>query len=139
METRIIEASSPQGNWGKFLVGRFDQQEWGRRSSTPGVMTQRPLMTQVPLLAKLGWGPEHIFVMDLQTGEGATFRHGGFAPADLNKHRIWVCPLFEPFLVWLYRQDVATLANLPAWVSLDAPLAMAGYRRPGPATGEKTN
>jgi hypothetical protein len=76
---------------------------------------------------------EYIFVLDLQTGEGAMFRHGGFARADLNKHKIWVCPLFEPFLEWLYEQDVDVLSCLPDTVDLpNAPFELRGYRRAGP-------
>jgi len=69
--------------------------------------------------------------MDMQTLEGAAFRHGGHAKADLDRHRIWVCPLFEPFLTWLYTQDAARLGELDQLVTLDAPLALAGYRRGG--------
>ena len=62
---------------------------------------------------------------------------GGFARADLNKRKIWVCPLFEPFLEWLYRhvhdkegdwwQDLPRVVELP-----DAPFEIYGHRRPGP-------
>ena len=132
METRIIEArNGEQANWGKFLVGRFDIEEWSRRSVLPGA--DSPL----PLLRRVGWRPDHIFVMDLQTGEGAIFRPKGFAPADLTKHAIWVCPLFEPFLTWLYQQDLSDLNHLPELVDLDAPFAMSGYRRPGPGKEER--
>jgi hypothetical protein len=44
-------------------------------------------------------------------------------------------PLFEPFLTWLYQQDLADLDKLPDFVEIDekiAPFSMAGYRRPGP-------
>ena len=127
MKTKIIEARNAEvGNWGKFMVGRFDIDEWSRTSILPGA--DSPL----PLLSRVGWGPHHIFVMDLQTGEGAIFRHGGFAPADLTNHAIWVCPLYEPFLTWLYQQDLSDLAHLPDLVDLDAPFEMSGYRRPGP-------
>jgi len=97
--------------------------EWRRHSVVGDAV--RPLLTQC------GWGPGHLWVMDLQTLEGAAFRHGGYAKADLDKHRIWVCPLFEPFLTWLYTQDAAQLGELPQPVILDAPLALAGYRRSG--------
>lgn len=74
-----------------------------------------------------------MWVLDLQTGEGAFFRPGGYAAADLEKHRVWVCPLFEPFLEWLYRQDLTDLGQLPRLVELpDAEFAMRGYRRAGP-------
>lgn len=120
MKTLFIEATSPQGNWGKFAVGVFDQDELARPSAIDGH----------PLVWGRGWAQGHVFVMDLQTGEGATFRMGGLARADLDKHKIWVCPLFEPFLTWLYLQPDPM--NLPPTVELDVPLAFAGYRRPGP-------
>jgi hypothetical protein len=130
MQTKIIEATqnAEHGfNWGKFLVGRPDA-EWKVRSAIP---VEHPSSAR-PLLSQLGWSREHAWVLDLQTGEGAFFRLGGFAPADLNKHRIWVCPMFEPFLVWLYEQDTTDLDALPALVELPlAPPSMAGYRRAG--------
>lgn len=121
MKIRFIEATNagPKGNWGKFMVARFDE-EWQIPSEISGM-----------LLAGRGWTPNHILVLDLQTGEGGLFRHGGSAPHDLNKKRIWVCPLFEPFLVWLYAQDDPL--EIPSQVELDdAPFEFHGYRRPGP-------
>jgi len=126
MKTKIIEATQDLKtgfNWGKFLVGRPDE-EWGRRSEIG--------RSSLPLLTQCGWGYDHLWVLDLQTGEGAFFLHSGYAVADLNRHAIWVCPMFEPFLVWLYAQDVSDLDALPALVELpDAPTSMAGYRRTG--------
>jgi hypothetical protein len=127
MRTVIVEADGNEGNWGKFLVGRFTD-EWQRQSVLP---ENQP--TILSLLTLCGWGTEHLLVVDLQTGEGAVFRPGGYATADLEKHRIWVCPLFESFLAWLYEQDLSDLGQLPARVSLpDAPFALRGYRRSGP-------
>lgn len=125
MKTRIVEAIQPGGpaNWGKFLVGRFDT-EWHVRSAVD-------LDSERPLLATIGKGPATLFVMDLQTGEGALFRPGGYAKADLDKHKIWVCPMFEPFLEWLYKQDLTTLDDLPRLVELEAPFELRGYRRKG--------
>lgn len=114
-------------NWGKFAVGR-PHEEWAWRSEIDD--------SGLRLLSQLGWSHQHIWVWDLQTGEGAMFRPGGFAPADLNKHKIWVCPMFEPFLTWLYQQDLDDLGALPRVVELpDAPFDYAGYRRPGPEEG----
>lgn len=84
MQTRIIEVTSPAGNYGKFLLGRMDS-EWSRKS-----LIERPIPGQV-LLRSLGWEPEHLWVMDLQTGEGALFRPPGLATADLaSRNAIYV-------------------------------------------------
>lgn len=120
MKTRLVEVTNRNQNWGKFLLGVFDQDELAVASA----------IDQRPLVWGRGWGPGHILVLDLQTGEGAVFKLGGSARADLAKHQIWVCPLYEPFLEWLYVQEDPM--NVPALVDLpDAPFAFAGYRRSG--------
>jgi hypothetical protein len=120
VKTRIIEATNGEANWGKFLIGVFDS-EWEYKSVIDGN----------PLVASRGWSKDHFLVLDLQTGEGSLFHTRGMAKADLDKHRIWVCPLFEPFLQWLYTHpDPLTI---PAHIDLpDAPFHFAGYRRKGP-------
>lgn len=135
MISTIIEVTNGT-NWGKFMVARFDRAEWGQRSRISGSHT--------PLLRQIGWGPEHVWVLDLQTGEGACVRPGGSAHADLERHKIWVCPMFEPFLEWLYayfkgqfqsiEAGLEDIQALPALVALDCPekSALSGYRRPGP-------
>jgi len=130
METFLFEAThdaAGTGNWGKFMAAVPDS-EWRWRSQVDG--------WPGPLLRKIGWGNEHLWVQDLQTGEGLMLRAGGSAPADLSKHQVWVCPLFEPWLAWLHSQlrgskDIlATLTELPQVVYLpDAEFAFAGYRR----------
>lgn len=123
MLTHIIEATNGI-NWGKFIVARFDAEEWRKRSPISG--------SAMPLLRETGWDPDFVWVLDLQTGEGALFRPGGLAGADLNRHKIWVCPLYEPFLCWLYQQDLSDLSALPETVQLpEAEPALYGYRRPG--------
>ena len=132
MEIKFIEAAQgSQGpNWGKFLVGRFTNEEWARRSTLPKDKSPTSLLWRV------GWSRQHIVVMDLQTGEGAIFNPGGWAQMDLEKHAVWVCPLFEPFLQWLWGQDLSNLAALPSYVELpEAPFELRGYRRPGPQPG----
>jgi len=131
MNTHFIEVTNGW-NWGKFMLARFDADEWNRRSSVGDLDT--------PLLREVGWSPEHLLVWDLQTGEGAIFRPGGYAKADLDKHAVWVCPMFQPFLAWLYAQDVSDITKLPHLVELTetaAPSAMYGYRRPGPLTQDE--
>jgi len=135
MRTHIIEATNGEQNWGKFLLGQFTAEEWQRRSVVD-------TGSKTPLLRAIGWGPDsdYTLVLDLQTGEGAVFRLGGHAGADLNKHKVWVCPLFEPFLNWLYayrNERVATgdrdwWNGLPLHIDLpDAPFALYGHRRAG--------
>ncbi len=127
MKTKFIEATdATQFNWGKFMIGRFDPGEWAR-------LSMMPMMGGVRLLVECGWTGNHLLVLDLETGEGSIFRPSVAAAAacDLGqKHQIWVCPLFEPFLVWLYQQDLNDLDALPGMVNLgNVPTALAGYRR----------
>ncbi len=135
MLTKFVEASQAIDgtgfNWGKFSVARFEPEEWRRRSLLPGCEGE-------PLLGGRGWDYNgHAFVTDLQTGEGAFFRLGGLASADLNKRKIWVCVLFEGFLTWLYQHHTDNprvwFEAMPQLVALpDVEPDMAGYRRPGP-------
>lgn len=124
MKTKIVEVTNGNLNWGKFLLGRFDG-EWAREAK---------MLPGHGLLSSVGWGPEHVLVLDLQTGEGCVVRPGGAAHADLEKHRVWVCPMFQPFLEWLYRQpDLSDLDSLPDALDLkDAEFQLRGHRRPGP-------
>lgn len=134
MKIKFIEATNTKAggfNWGKFMVARFEPEEWAYRSAIQDEesFAGRP----EALLSGRGWTPDHILVMDLQTGEGAIFRPSGLAPSDLHKHQIWVCPMYEPFLAWLYKQNLSDLDALPACVDIDDPRSsMHGYRRPGP-------
>lgn len=122
MQTHFIEVTNNKRNWGKFLLMRLDHEEEAYRS----VFTDRSLLREV------GWNPRNIVVFDLQTKEGAAFVPGGYVKADLNKHAVWVCPMYEPFLEWLYKQDLTDLSKLPSQVDLtDAPFEWSGYRRPG--------
>lgn len=129
MKTKLIEATNGPNNYGKFLVGRFMPDEWARRQALP----LEPGMPRFRLLQACGIDTRMIWVCDLQTREGAMFRPGGAAHADLEKHKIWVCVLFEAFLHWLYAQNLEDLDALPDHVDLpDVPFNWAGYRRPGP-------
>ena len=122
VKTKIIEATSNSGNWGKFMVCRFTD-EWRIKSGISNVLPGKARPPEEPpdqlgLLRRVGWHELHLVVLDLQTGEGAIFMPGGLAAADLDKHGIWVCPLFEPFLAWLYKQDLSDLDALPAVVEI---------------------
>jgi len=126
MKTKFIEAvtktDSNAKNWGKFMLARFDEDEWNRQST----------VGSHALLREVGWAPLHLMVFDLQTGEGAIFKPHGSAHADLEKHAVWVCPMFEPFLTWLYTQDVTNIELLPSYVEIEGEFMLSGYRRPGP-------
>lgn len=138
MELHLFEARTAghkYGNWGKFAVARYGPKEQAWVSAMPreeypdGAALGLP---PYPLLKELGWSsPRHIWVFDLQTGEGGMFTHGGYAVADLERRQLWVCPLFEPFLTWLYRQPLDELDKLPRLVELEAPFALQGFRRIG--------
>lgn len=130
--TKIIEVTNNNQNWGKFMVCRCDGREWSRKVMVPGGADE--VTQNYPLLRVIGRGTDHIWVLDLQTGEGALFVPPGLASADLENHRIWVCPLFEPFLTWLYQQDLRDITALPDVLNLpDVPFEWSlGYRRPGP-------
>lgn len=142
MRTTIVEATTgPQGNHGKFLVGCFDA-EWSYFSALKSPVA--------PVLDHEGWTPDHLLVLDLATGEAALFRPGGSARDDLDKHGIWVCPMYEGFLVWLWDRynawvkewsgrvvgPVDFILSLPPLVELtfdEAPFSWTGYRRSGPS------
>ncbi len=124
MITKVIEATNGF-NWGKFMLARFDEHEWAMQSHAE---------VGHPLLRTLGWSHDILWVLDLQTGEGALYQPGGLASMDLEKHRIWVCPLYEPFLEWVYEQDLADISTLPNLVELPkAESAIWGHRRRGPS------
>jgi len=131
VKTYIFEATQRRGvgpNHGKFMVATFEEHEWAQRCILDGDQG-----LDRSLVARCGWSRQHVWVMDLQTGEGACFRHGGFAKADLDRHKIHVCVLYEAFLAWLYQQSLDTLSEQSALVTLpDVEPAMYGYRRPGP-------
>lgn len=129
MKLHFIEATSTAGNWGKFAVGQLTFEEWTAPSEAGPATDPRSLMSQC------GWTLfDGLWVLDLQTGEGAFFTPAGHAKADLDKHRIWVCPLFEPFLTWLYKNVTKNLDDLPAHIHLGGvPLQFRGHRRTGMA------
>lgn len=123
MKTYLFEATNGM-NWGKFIVGIHDV-EWGWSSNAEPDEARNALSSQ-------GWSRRHLWVLDLATGEGALFAHGGFAPGDLNRHRIHVCILFEGFLEWLYAQDISQIEDLPRVVELPhIEPGFHAYRRPG--------
>jgi len=142
METRFVEAGQAPakgGNWGRFMVARLTTDEWHRPSHFPDRDRAEAGLPPQKIMRSTGWHYTDVIVWDLVTGEGAMFVPGGIAQADLQKHQIWVCPMFEPFLSWLYEfiaeHGVTWLEELPAVVTLpDAAFDTSGYRRPGPKT-----
>src|ERR1700735_3880157 len=95
MRTKLIEVTQAVDggkNWGKIMVCQLDW-EWAALSV---------ISPPYPLLRQCGWGGSELLIVDMQTGEGALFRPPGSARADLAKHEVWVCPMFEPALEWIY-------------------------------------
>lgn len=138
MKTKVVEVTNGF-NYGKFMVARFDE-EWFLESKLE-IDPEIALPGPRPLLSQLGWHSDHTWVLDLQTGEGALFWPVGSAHHDLMKHAVWVCPMFEPFLIWLYEQnldDIHALPDLVEFTEEQAPSALYGYRRGGPNTPERT-
>lgn len=139
MKTKIIEATNPGSNgsagfnWGKFLVLQLDEVEWSVKSVIPcGDPEIQAVQDKYPLLRHIGMSRATVFVIDLQTREGAGFVPGGCAAIDLNQKCVWVCPMYEPFLQWLYGQDLKDVTKLPSLAVLtDAPGDFRGYRRTG--------
>jgi hypothetical protein len=140
----FIEVTNGFQNWGKFMVARFDEEfkrsseimqkeiipEMERAAERMGGQA-RPVSN---LLQGIGWSRGDIIVFDLQTCEGAAFSPEvrGSVHYDLEKHSIWVCPMFKPFLEWLYQQDLSDLDKLPKHVDLpEAEFMLSGYRRQG--------
>lgn len=133
MKTKLIEATCQELNYGKFMLARMESIEWSRPAEI------MPGLASYSLLRSIGWSPERLLVFDLQTCEGACFLPGGHAKADLENHRIWVCPMFEPFLEWVYRNvpdqffDIETLPNIiELGESALKHCAFRGRRRLGP-------
>ena len=126
MKTKIIEASDrDKFNWGKFLIGRFDD-EWHRLS----LVTDK---LRTCLIRSQGWGPDDILVMDLSVGHAAMFTPSRSASpqVDVENTGIYFCPLFLGFMEWLYQQDLADLDTLPDYVEME-PVHLIR----GPAPGE---
>lgn len=124
MRTHIIEATNGPRNWGKFMLCFL----------TPSELEHHSPVSEGRLFQDIGYNQRMVWIMDLQTQEGAAFYPGGSASADLDRHRIWVCPLFEPFLTWLYTQRLEDIysCNLPHHIDLPtAEFYLSGYRRGG--------
>lgn len=133
MFSKFVEVSNGY-NWGKFLVCRFTAEEWRQRSKVDGGS----------LIGGRGWSHQHLWVLDMQTGEGAYFRPGGMASQDLDKHQIWVCPMYALFLDRLYENqdwcsDITKIPDLIELTDQESKKASAlfGYRREGPDETER--
>lgn len=133
MISHFIEATNDV-NYGKFLLLRFDAQERQVRTALFGYEDSESLWT---FGGQRKLNPRTTFVVDLQTGEGAAFGLDAMSWTELNeKHAIWVCPMYEPFLRWLCQQGLdnggGDITKLPRCVQLEAETALFGRRRKGP-------
>lgn len=135
MLSKMVEVSD-QVNWAKLMVSQFDNDELAYKSRVD--TEAKSLLEAVAARRKEYWGEaqQKRLVVDLQTDEGAWFLpHPERDPkVDLDRHQIWVCPLFYPFLQWLYRTNPVHVSGIPDVVELDPDdvIKFQGYRRPGP-------
>jgi hypothetical protein len=137
MKTMFLEAGhgpAAPGNWGKFMIARYEPHELTEPTRYPGCEGRQGIVNQ------RGWAGDHFWVLDLVTGEGVRFHVGAVPEIDahnaLEEHPVWVCPLFEPMLVWLFKfvggRPETWWDELPRTIDLpDAPFQLYGYRRSG--------
>lgn len=114
MKTRIFEATNGAA-YGKFLVGRFDE-EW---KYTPQI---EPDYSHQRLLHREGWGPKHFMLLDLSSpGNGSIFHHNplGMAENDVEKRGLPFCLLYTEFLQWIYQQKLEEFDEWPAVVEFE--------------------
>ena len=123
MKTRIIEATSDQIFWSTFLVGVFDM-ERRYKSCVDGSMVLR------------SYSPRDIFILDIQTREGAVFAPHGLADVDIERTAIYTGPLFKAFLHWIRAQfrEGLSLNDLPKHVEVPLTEAQEAQRQEGPMT-----
>lgn len=120
-KSKIVEVSSGKDkNWGRLMVMKFTEEEKGRKSAFHKSSTIWKEDTP---------SDRHIIVYDLITGEGATFDLSKDLVPQLYKHQIWVCVLYEPFLVWLQEfMKKNSFNNIPDFVELEAEKEYTGFR-----------
>jgi hypothetical protein len=136
MKIKFIEAVNVDRfggtfNWGKFCLFQFDAELRHPSMLQLDDPEEDAIQRKYPLLTLIGYSHKNIIVFDLQTREGAAFIPAGYAEADLNAKKIWVCPMYEPFLTWLYTQDCSDINKLPSVVKLPFEGEFRGFRRAG--------
>lgn len=117
MIVKFIEASDGTAH-GKFMLARMDA-ELATRSGLPGYEDE-PLMT---VGGRRKFNSHSTLVVDLQTGRGAALALDPFSYTKLDEGgRMWVCPMFRPFLKWLCLQGLGMGAGditaLPSYVEI---------------------
>lgn len=131
MKVKFIECEDKL-NWGKFQLLQWEPSDMQRQSK---VREGTPLLMAVEGQRVAGNDPlKAVFVRDLQTEEGATLHPAKEVDPkpQLDRHRVWVCPLFLPFARWLFANWEGDVATLPDIVELSGEvLHLQGYRRPG--------
>jgi hypothetical protein len=73
-----------------------------------------------------------LWILDLVTQEGACFDVAQPLLPQLERHQVWTCVLYEPFLAWLFEycqtHTPFRLDDLPPNLHLTAPQELIGYR-----------
>ena len=80
MRTKIVEGTTNYGLYLKAMVGRFEPEEWARRSV---VAEQYRAGFDISLLEQEGWTDSHFVILDLSSpGGGSMFMMGGNGRID---------------------------------------------------------
>jgi hypothetical protein len=133
MNTRLVEVTDG-AFYGKFLVAQFDEAEWRHEAEVFKESIHRPV--PYALLDVCGWSRDHLLVLDLETGNGTIFRPGGHLAHDMEKRQMgYVCPLYRPFLGWLYEHAARTggiaLDDIPAILHMGPFMTLHARESPG--------
>lgn len=135
MISHFVEVThgTEMGNWGKFQLLQLQIEDVTYQSEVHKQMGE-----SAPLLRQIGFQRNYIWFLDLQTLEGVAMPPPNGDAAThvkyyLDKHQIWVCLLYEPFVSWFWQQGFKSIKECPPLVELpDAPGGLHGYRRGGP-------
>lgn len=108
MITKLIETTD-MFNHGKFLVGQMEGFELTQYLAIKDDGRQ--------LSHVLHASPSKFWVLDCATCEGAFFDFSNDAYYQLERHQVWVCPMFPLFLEWAF-EKFKQEPNVLNWDSL---------------------
>jgi hypothetical protein len=132
VKSKFLEVTN-KANWAKLQLLQWEPSDLARPSL---VQKGKVLLNAVQVRRGDAADPlTAVFVRDLQTQEGCEFYPSPEADCktQLDMHRVWVCPLFYPFVSWLFANYQGDVTSLPDLVELadSKKQEYQGYRRPG--------